>query len=261
MNEDLFSSKIKTVLEKIGKAIEKGSCDDMRSYLADNQTATRNAIPYVRIDKINTNLSDIFSTDEGDVRLFKRNSWVGVLIVDRGSKCIFTYCTTQTLKRIPKNKSRKKPHYAQTLLNTLNREEVDPSQLTLEGFNLMSSLEPDFTPSEYEADFISIMEESLTKYKGYRYWVVTYETQGLTLRHLSAVLMDPNFNIVEERPLMQLLAPNFGDLTADLKTETKSENSVHSLVSIKPGLKGKMASEPEKQTEIFPKSTEESKEA
>ena len=157
MNEDLFSSKIKTVLEKIGKAIEKGSCDDMRSYLADNQTATRNAIPYVRIDKINTNLSDIFSTDEGDVRLFKRNSWVGVLIVDRGSKCIFTYCTTQTLKRIPKNKSRKKPHYAQTLLNTLNREEVDPSQLTLEGFNLMSSLEPDFTPSEYEADFISIM--------------------------------------------------------------------------------------------------------
>ena len=66
---------------------------------------------------------------------------------------------------------------------------------------------------------------------------------------------------MEERPLMQLLAPNFGDLTADLKTETKSENSVHSLVSIKPGLKGKMASEPEKQTEIFPKSTEESKEA
>lgn len=59
MNEDLFSG-IKMVLEKISKAIEKGSCDDMRSYLADNQTATRNAIPYVRIDKINTNLSDIF---------------------------------------------------------------------------------------------------------------------------------------------------------------------------------------------------------
>ena len=53
MNEDLFSG-IKMVLEKISKAIEKGSCDDMRSYLADNQTATRNAIPYVRIDKINT---------------------------------------------------------------------------------------------------------------------------------------------------------------------------------------------------------------
>lgn len=66
--------------------------------------------------------------------------------------------------------------------------------------------------------------------------------------------------MVQEISLLEILKPDFSELTAsDIKSE--KQDDVHNLVSVKAGLIGHKASEPEKRTEILPKSVEESKEA
>ena len=60
-----MESKIETndhlrqIFEIIARAIDKGVGEDMRTYREENSTVTKNALPYVRIDKINTNLNEI----------------------------------------------------------------------------------------------------------------------------------------------------------------------------------------------------------
>ena len=259
MINKLLSSNTKRMLVKIGKAIEKGACVDIQDYLNDNNTTTRNAVCFVRIDKINTNLSHIIDPETAIIKVFKRSSWEGVVVIDDESKSIFSIFTEKTIRRVPKNKTRKKPHYSQTFLNTLNKEEIAPiKQTTLVGFESLP--EAKFSVDEYEEDFFSIMNETTKLYSGYRYWVISYEVKNMNLTTLNAVLMDSDFDVVENISILELLKPDFKDLTSTeiIKGE---EKDAHMLVSIKPGLRGHKSSEPEKQTEIYPKAVEESKKA
>ena len=149
MINKLLSSNTKRMLVKIGKAIEKGACVDIQDYLNDNNTTTRNAVCFVRIDKINTNLSHIIDPETARIKVFKRSSWEGVVVIDDESKSIFSIFTEKTIRRVPKNKTRKKPHYSQTFLNTLNKEEIAPiKQTTLVGFESLP--EAKFSVDEYE---------------------------------------------------------------------------------------------------------------
>lgn len=117
-----------------------------------------------------------------------------------------------------------------------------------------------FTEEEYEDDFQKIMEDALSLNEGYRHWVIEYEVKHNTLVNLTAKLLDGDLDVVQSLGLMEMLKPNFGDLTVtDMKAETVKD--AHSLVSIKAGIKGRKSSEPEKQTEISPKIKEESREA
>lgn len=119
-----ISDNLMTTMTMIGKAIEKGAIEDTKAYLQSCETITINGLPGVRADKINTNLSKMVASDDIEIKMFSRSSWKGVLVVDSRSKTLFSVCTKNTLDRVIKNKTRRSPHYAQTMVNTINRDEM-----------------------------------------------------------------------------------------------------------------------------------------
>lgn len=254
LNENLMTTMI-----IIGKAIEKGAIEDTKLYLQNCDTITTNGLPGIRADKINTNLSKMIASDDVEIKLFSRSSWKGVLVVDNGNKTLFSVCTKNTLDRVTKNKTRRSPHYAQTMVNTINKDEVaEVKQMSIADFTTSSIVT--FSEEDFEKDFFSIMEDAVCEYEGYRFWVVTYEVEKFVLKSLSAILMDKDFDKVKEVSILEALKPNFGELTAAEPKQEKKKD-MRSLLSVKAGVPIRRSTEPEKRTEILPKSVEESKEA
>lgn len=255
----IISDNLMTTMTMIGKAIEKGAVEDTKSYLQSCETITTNGMPGVRADKINTNLSKMVVSEDVEIKMFNRSSWKGVLVVDNGNKTLFSVCTKNTLDRITKNKTRRSPHYAQTMVNTINKDEVaEVKQMTIADYD--SSFAVVFSEEDFEKDFFSIMEEAVCEYEGYRFWVVSYEVEKFVMKSLSAVLMDKDFDTVQEISILEALKPNFGELTA-VEPKQEKKKDVRSLLSVKAGVPASKSTEPEKRTEILPKSVEESKEA
>ncbi len=253
------SDNVLKTMAKIGKAVEKGATEDIRIYLSSSENVTNNAVAFLRGDYINTNLSNMVASEDVDVKLFKRSSWTGALVIDRVNQLIFSVCSRKTLERIPKNKTRKSPHYVQTILNTVNRDEIAPvKQMSIADID--SDFVTTFTDEDFEKDFLAIMEEAVAFYEGYRLWVMTYEVEKSELISISAVLMDGDFDIVQEISILEMLKPNFGELTLTQAKEEKKKD-VRSLLSVKDRMQRSKSIEPERRTEILPKSVEERKEA
>ncbi|XME01980.1 DUF5986 family protein [Lachnospiraceae bacterium C1.1] len=258
MTNDLITFNTKSIMIKIGKAIEKGACEDIRTYLENNNNAVNNALGFLRGDYIVTNIRNTVRDNSVEIKYFKRSSWTGCIIIDHTDKNTYSVCAKSTLDRIPKNKNRKKPHYVQTLLNTENRyEEAEERQMTLADFGILE--ETQFTEEDYRKDFWEIMEETLSIEDNYKHWVVTYEVEHNSLVGVSAVLLNKEFAVVKEISIIDMLKPDFGNLTIEEPMD-KQIKDAHSLVSIKPGIIGRMASEKEKHIEILPKHKEETKE-
>ncbi len=254
-----ISDNIMATMTMIGKAIEKGAVEDTRSYLQSCDTITTNGMPGVRADKINTNLSQMVASENVEIKLFSRSSWKGVLVIDKGNKMLFSVCTKNTLDRIAKNKTRRSPHYAQTMVNTINKDEIaEVKQMSIADFD--PSFMTTFSDDDFEKDFFSIMEDAVNEYEGYRFWVVSYEVEHFEIKSLTAILMDKDFDKVQEVSILEALKPNFGDLTAAEPKQEKKKD-VRSLLSVKAGIPVAKSTEPEKRTELLPKSEEESKEA
>ena len=212
MNSTLLDDT-KMIMVKIGKAIEKGVCEDIRTYLANSDNAVNNAVVFLRGDYIATNIRNTVESETVAIRYFKRSSWTGCIVLDRIHKHSYSVCAKKTLERIPKNMKRKTPHYLQTILNTENKsEKAMYRQMSLGDFGFSTGSQ--FTEEEYEKDYYSIMEEDLSLADGYRHWVITYEAEHNSLTGLSAVLLDGEFGVVEEITLMDLMKPDFGGLTS-----------------------------------------------
>ncbi len=259
MVNETISDNTKSIMLKIGKAIEKGVGEDIRTYLANSDNAVNNALSFLRGDYIVTNIRNTVESDSVEIKYFKRSSWIGCIVLDRTDKYSYSVCASKTLERIPTNMTRRSPHYLQTILNIENKdEEAVGKQMSL--VDLGFSIGNQFTEEEYEEDYLAIMEEALSRADDYRHWVITYEAAHNSLTDLSAVLLDREFGIVKKISLMELMKPDFGALTSAVPKEEK-EKDAHSLVSVKPGLIGRRASEKEKHIEILPKFVEESREA
>ena len=259
MHNESISEKARKMMVKIGKAVEKGVGEDIRTYLTGSDNATNNAVVFLRGDYINTNLANSIKSDTVEIKYFKRSAWQGCIVIDHGNRLTFSVTSKNTLERIPQKKNRQSPHFLQTLVNTENKSEVGiAKQMSLSDYD--SSFGTMFTEEEYEDDFQKIMEDALSLEEGYRHWVIEYEVKHNALVNLTAKLLDGDLDVVQSLGLMEMLKPNFGDLTVtDIKAEKVKD--AHSLVSIKAGIKGRKSSEPEKQTEISPKIKEESREA
>lgn len=254
-----ISKEIQQIMVKIGKAVEKGVGEDIRNYLSSTHNVTNNAVVFMRGDRINTNLVNSVQSDTVDIRYFTRSAWKGCIVIDRKNKLTFSIASKNTIERIPKKKNRHCPHFLQTLLNTENmNESAEVKQISMS--DLDPSFSDKFSQKEYEEDFDKIMDDAISLSEEYRHWVVEYEVKHNILINLVAKLLDRDFDVVQKIELMEMLKPNFGDLTAVELEEIEVKN-VHDLVSIKEGIKGRRSSEQGKQTEILPKVKEGSKEA
>ena len=188
-----ISDNTKTIMVKIGKAIEKGVGEDIRTYLANSDNAVNNAIAFLRGDYIVTNIRNTVESETVEIKYFKRSSWTGCIILDRKDKHSYSVCARKTLERIPKNITRRSPHYLQTILNTENRdEEAVGRQMSLADFGF--SVGNQFTEEEYEKDFFAIMENI-------SYQVAAGKIGKDLLRRIMQAIMDGTYESDEELKL------------------------------------------------------------
>lgn len=253
-------SENEMLLRKIVKAIEKGVGEDIREYLMSTDKATNNAVRMLRSDNINTNLRDSVVSDTVELHYFNRSAWTGCLLIDREHKATYTICARQTLEAIPKKKNRQIPHYLQTILHIQNGEvEATQHQMSLADF--MPELFTHFSDEEFRDDYLKIMEEEISFGDGYTHLVIAYETERQVITSIAVKLLDPDFQTAQEYSLMEMLKPDFSDLTASVDSQDKAQpkKDSHSLVSVKAGLKKSETSTPE--TVVTPKRLEEEKQA
>lgn len=246
---------VQPLLRLIVKALEKAIGPDTRDYLTSSNMDTNNAIILLRGDFINTNLRDMVVGEDIELKHFKRFVWTGSLLIDRRHKITITISARATLQRIKNVKGRKNPHYLQSICHVLNGDlKAGYKQLTL-GNMLGTEFDSPFLDDVYEDDFDNIMDATISQDKGYRHYVIAYETEHLEIKSISVLLLDKDLDIVREISLMDFLQPDFGILTAPIaKVEEEfQKKDAHSLVKIKAGLKSKNANEPEKKTEISTK--------
>ncbi|MCR5784003.1 MAG: DUF5986 family protein [Clostridia bacterium] len=249
-------------LENIVKAVAKAVGFDTRNYLNECNTDTRNAVPYLRGDYINTNIRDMVILQNNNLELkhFKRYSWEGSLIIDNENKITITVSSKNTIDRIRRPKERNRPHYLQSLCHELNSDlKPEYEQMHIEGLENTAA----FSDEEYEADFETIVDMAFNAEDGYHHYVVMYEAANFEVSSISLLLLDKELRTVSEASLMEMLKPDFGTLTAPAVPEEAKpvKKDSHSLVKVKPGIKSKISNEPEKRTEIFTKEEEAAKHA
>lgn len=99
------------------------------------------------------------------------------------------------------------------MVNTINKDEVaEVKQMTIADID--ATFTGAFTEEDFEKDFFAIMEEAVCEYAGYRFWVITYEVEKFVIKSLSAILMDKDFDRVQEISILEALKPNFAELTS-----------------------------------------------
>jgi hypothetical protein len=198
-------------------------------------TVTHNALPYYRNDMINTNIKSFVEADGVEAKVFNRGGWSGVIVIDRQNKVTVTVSTKLTLERIPRKKNRKWPHYLQTILHILNSDfEAPVKQMSLH--ELYGDDITIFTEEEYRDDFDSILNDEISYDDGYRHGVVVYTRDRQSISDIEFRILDPDFDTVSAYSLMDMLKPDFADLTAE-EMDDEYADKTPSLVSLKAGLK------------------------
>lgn len=250
-------------LRMVVRALAKAIGPDTRDFIAERGWDTLNSLVLVRGDLINTNLRNMVVSDTLELRHFKRYVWTGHLLIDRKHKITITISSRATLNRVKKVKGRKNPYYLQSLCHTLNGDlEADCKQITIADIEGVE-MDPPFEEEVYEADFESIVDAAISQGEGYRHCLITYEAEGFELKSTSLMVLDKDLDVVCEYSIIDLLEPDFGNLTAPIVgfDETPQKIDAHSLINVKAGLKSKHANEPERKLAIQTKSEEGAKQA
>lgn len=250
--------KMKPLLTRIVKAVEKGCGEDIREYLMSTDKATNNALRLMRADNINTNLRDSVASETVELKYFNRSAWVGCLLIDRENSVTYTICTKQTLESIPKKPNRRIPHYLQTILHIQNAEVESPYQ-QMDFSDFIPSMITEFSDEEYEEDYQKIMDDDLTLDDDYLHLVIVYEVAHYNITSIAMRILDKKCQTAKEYTLTSLLQPDFGELTQPGEKESKKD--AYNLVSVKAGLKKKDDATPQRETKISTKKTEEKKQS
>ncbi len=225
-------TNLSSLLEGIVQSIQKAVGPDVKEQLAMNRLETNNYLMFYRTDKINDNLRNLVVSDTVELKHFKRYAWTGCLLIDRVNKVTISICTKGTFDRIMKMRNRSIPHYQQTLLFIQNGDlEAPVKQMSLADYEEYADA---FTEDEFIDDYRSIMGDEIGIDDGYRHSVVLYETSNFEVSSIVIRFPDKDLDTVEERSLMDMLHPNFADLTDESYDEPERVGGdVHTLVSVK----------------------------
>ena len=227
--EHINFEAIKLDLANIMRAIEKAVHSDIQEFILNHHLETTNSRCFLRSDFINTNLREILPKME--MHSFHRSAWEGRILIDRVHRVTYSILTEQTLKVIPQVKDRRMPHYLQSILHVENadvRPQYEPIDLFEEKNE--NSL---FSASQYTKDYQEIMGETLSIDNNYIHVVISYTAKQGEIVSATAQVLTPNFAIAREYSLMNLLHPDFINLTEDFAQAGKPQD-VHNLVSVKP---------------------------
>ena len=233
-----------SLVRLIVHAIEKGIGSDILDYLSDHRKKTNNALLQMPGDNINTNLDEMVADGENyEILSFNRFVWEGCILIDRENRITYNITSQANLKLIPRKKGRTIPHYLQSLLFVENNECKSPyHQMTFEDFGIVT-----FDTEALTDDFLSISDGRIDINEDYRHYVIAYTARNREIEDIQILLLDKDFNTVDEQSLMEYVKPDFSKLTTtDNHTEelmVKNPGVAKNLVSVKAGIKPKLKEE------------------
>ena len=198
--------------ESIANGIVKALEQDFLNNKYSLELATTNCFKDLKSDTINTLLDNEFTSDGCFVHKFKRRCWQGMVLIDLNSKALVSITSTMNLKRVSKDKSRKVPHYMQSIINSLNKHIQSHNQLSFSFFNT-------FDEETYDRDFNNIFSKIDIDLKDFTYYVVAYDYKFNKVTGINWYLLGSDFYIEEKESLMKYIKPDILELT-NLENET-----------------------------------------
>lgn len=222
------------LLSAIVRAIDKAVSEDVPNQLRTMPLETNNYIAFIRGDFINQNLRAL-AFDEGSLlHAFRRFGWSGRILISHESKLTISITTQTNLSLIPR-RTRRRPHFLQSILHGANGDLRGRYEQTR-----LFDTDP-FKPEDYARDFEDIINGAFEPKEGYRHCVVAYRAYGNELLDIKFVVLDPWFNTVIEESLNEYMKPDFARLTdpAPVEATARDEHNAatHRLTSLKPGVK------------------------
>ncbi|HGN3651333.1 TPA: DUF5986 family protein [Streptococcus pyogenes] len=167
---------------------------------------THNCFGGLKSDVINTKLREVLTSENYIIHKFKRYAWEGRFILDLESKSLVSITSISNLNRIPKDKNRRVPHYMQSILYYLNSEIDTNKQISFD-------LGKTFNPDVYEQDFKNIFSGLDINLSDFTYYVVAYDYKANKINEMDWYLLGNEFNIAKKESIMNLINPDFINLT------------------------------------------------
>lgn len=195
---DTISEKLEKKLPDIAKAMQN-AYEDLLPQFTSQKLKTRNHLPFLKWDYINTSLVGLPGFE---IKTTRRGSWSFLLIFDPESQSVITLIKKAKLESIQKSKNKSTSQYINELVG-LNRElHGDGSPYSLWG-----------NESE-DNDFLSAIEKECLSFTGMkdladaRHLFIVFDDFKNRLNHLSAIVVDSNFYQVGDAiDMMGMLTP------------------------------------------------------
>jgi hypothetical protein len=212
--------------------INKALQDDLPHYLAEFHPDTKNGVPHLIGDWINTNIRSDLTGEHVDVMEFSRYSWKGKVIIDRANLMTYTIMREKRLFQIRKER-RDRPHYLQTIVSILNNQfEAQVKQLVL--FDVG---EYRFDEETLDGDYDSIFNGCLGRDEGFTHCAIAYDTFRGELSDIKVLFLDKDLDVIEDISLNEYIKPDFAALTntpvAAAQTEDAEARASTGLLSLR----------------------------
>ena len=209
-----------TIANVIAEALEQ----DFLDYKYKLNLDSYNCLGSMKSDVINTKLMEVLTSENYIIHKFKRFAWEGRFILDLNTKSLISITSISNLNRIPIEKNRKVPHYMQSILNCLNNDIETNKQMS---FDLGKTFDIDV----YEKDFKNIFYGLNIDFKEFTYYVVAYDYKFNKVSEMNWYLLGNEFNVAEKESILNLINPDFLDLTS---SENESDDKLINKENKKP---------------------------
>ena len=217
---DVISEKILKKLPDIAKAMQN-AYEDLLPLFTSQELETRNYLPFLKWDCINTSLVGLPGFE---IKKSRRGSWSFLLIFEPESQLVITLIKKGKLESIQKSKNKSSSQYINELTG-LNKElHGDGSPYSLWG------------NESDDNNFLSAIEKECLSFTGMkdladaRHLFIVFDDFKNRLNHLSAIVVDSNFYQVGDAiDMMGMLATEML-----LPLETVSTHTEEASVTLSP---------------------------
>jgi hypothetical protein len=200
--------------------VNKALQDDLSLYLSEFHPDTKNGVPHLIGDWINTNIRTDLAGEHIDVMEFSRFSWRGKVIIDRENSVTYTIMREKRLFQIRKHK-RDHPHYLQTIVAVLNANFEAP----VKQMNIFGVSEIGFEQEVLDKDYNSIFCGCLDRSAGFTHCVIVYDTFRNELSGIKILFLDRDLDEIERIPLNEFIKPDFSTLTDTVLVEEETNEA------------------------------------
>ena len=192
---------------RVVACISKSLQDDVTRYLKEFQPDTKNALPHMIGDMINTNVQNDLTGEFVDIIPFKRYAWTGKIIIDRGNRITYSVLREKRLSQIRKTK-RDRPHYLQSAVSVLNKN----FKATVKQMSFFGEGTYTFDNETLEKDCATIFAGRIEK-DDFIHCAILYNTSRGELTDAKIVFLDKDLDEIEAISLNEFIKPDFAALT------------------------------------------------